>query len=80
MHANAEDTGFAPQSFDLVSISYVFHECPERAIINILNGSIASYFVLEALLLCRINHQSQRSFRALNHFSTNTISLTSREE
>ncbi|KAH8480223.1 hypothetical protein Peur_062905 [Populus x canadensis] len=36
MHANAEDTGFPPQSFDLVSVSYVFHECPERAIVNIL--------------------------------------------
>ncbi|CAK7323652.1 unnamed protein product [Dovyalis caffra] len=36
MHANAEDTGFPPQSFDLVSISYMFHECPERAIVNVL--------------------------------------------
>ncbi|KAJ4849269.1 hypothetical protein Tsubulata_018526 [Turnera subulata] len=36
IHANGEDTGLPSDSFDLVSIAYVFHECPERAIIGIL--------------------------------------------
>ncbi|VFQ88002.1 unnamed protein product [Cuscuta campestris] len=39
IHANAEDTGLPSQSFDLVSISYVFHECPERAIRNVVKES-----------------------------------------
>ncbi|KAK2380846.1 S-adenosyl-L-methionine-dependent methyltransferase superfamily protein [Trifolium repens] len=36
MHANGEDTGLPSKSFDLVSISYVFHECPARAIVNVV--------------------------------------------
>ncbi|GLT50247.1 hypothetical protein SLA2020_237450 [Shorea laevis] len=35
-HANGEDTGLPSKSFDLVSFSYVFHECPERAIIGLV--------------------------------------------
>ncbi|RYQ87132.1 hypothetical protein Ahy_B09g094604 isoform A [Arachis hypogaea] len=37
IHANGEDTGLPAKSFDIVSISYVFHECPTRAIVNIVN-------------------------------------------
>ncbi|XP_072087845.1 uncharacterized protein [Arachis hypogaea] len=37
IHANSEDTGLPAKSFDIVSISYVFHECPTRAIVNIVN-------------------------------------------
>ncbi|XP_057746501.1 uncharacterized protein LOC130965758 [Arachis stenosperma] len=37
IHANSEDTGLLAKSFDIVSISYVFHECPTRAIVNIVN-------------------------------------------
>ncbi|KAJ4729675.1 CMV 1a interacting protein 1 [Melia azedarach] len=36
MHAKGEDTGLPSKSFDIVSICFVFHECPERAIIDIL--------------------------------------------
>ncbi|KAL5793637.1 hypothetical protein ACOSP7_002231 [Xanthoceras sorbifolium] len=36
VHANGEDTGLPSKSFDLVSFGYVFHECPERAIIGLL--------------------------------------------
>lgn len=36
IHANGENTGLPSQSFDLVSIAYVFHECPARAIINLM--------------------------------------------
>ncbi|XP_065874315.1 uncharacterized protein [Euphorbia lathyris] len=36
IHANGEDTGLPCKSYDLVSIAYVCHECPERAIIGIL--------------------------------------------
>lgn len=36
IHANGEDTGLPSKSFDLVSISYVFHECPARAIVNVV--------------------------------------------
>nr|GMD92745.1 uncharacterized LOC107793530 [Ipomoea batatas] len=39
IHANGEDTGLPSKSFDLVSISYVFHECPERAIRNVVKES-----------------------------------------
>ncbi|KAK1412340.1 hypothetical protein QVD17_33511 [Tagetes erecta] len=35
IHANGEDTGLDSQSFDIVSISYVLHECPARATINL---------------------------------------------
>ncbi|KAL8506488.1 hypothetical protein ACS0TY_017396 [Phlomoides rotata] len=34
IHGNGENTGLPSKSFDLVSIAYVFHECPERAIKN----------------------------------------------
>ncbi|CAI0449072.1 unnamed protein product [Linum tenue] len=37
IHANGENTGLPSQSFDVVSISLVFHECPERAIVAIVN-------------------------------------------
>ncbi|CAK8577102.1 unnamed protein product [Lathyrus sativus] len=36
IHANGEDTGLPSKSFDLVSIAYVFHECPTRAIVNVV--------------------------------------------
>ncbi|EPS72916.1 hypothetical protein M569_01837 [Genlisea aurea] len=36
IHGNGESTGLPSGSFDLVSVSYVFHECPERAIRNIV--------------------------------------------
>ncbi|KAL2497442.1 methyltransferase 25 domain-containing protein [Abeliophyllum distichum] len=36
IHGNGENTGLPSKSFDLVSIAYVFHECPERAIKNIV--------------------------------------------
>ncbi|OMO90404.1 Methyltransferase type 11 [Corchorus capsularis] len=36
IHAAGEDTGLPPKSFDLVSFSYVFHECPERAIVALV--------------------------------------------
>ncbi|CAI8617459.1 unnamed protein product [Vicia faba] len=36
IHANGEDTGLPSKSFDLVSIAYVFHECPNRAIVNVV--------------------------------------------
>ncbi|XP_011098030.1 uncharacterized protein LOC105176814 [Sesamum indicum] len=36
IHANGENTGLPSKSFDLVSIAYVFHECPERAIKNMV--------------------------------------------
>ncbi|KAH0723777.1 hypothetical protein KY289_006821 [Solanum tuberosum] len=39
IHANGENTGLPSKSFDLVSIPYVFHECPERAIRNIVKES-----------------------------------------
>lgn len=32
MHANGEDTGLPSKSFDVVSLAFVFHECPTRAI------------------------------------------------
>ncbi|KAI3515575.1 hypothetical protein L1887_14476 [Cichorium endivia] len=35
IHANGESTGLDSQSFDIVSISYVLHECPARATINL---------------------------------------------
>ncbi|KAM7492183.1 hypothetical protein LguiA_035104 [Lonicera macranthoides] len=36
IHANGEYTGLPSQSFDLVSIAYVLHECPARAIVNLV--------------------------------------------
>ncbi|XP_068650581.1 uncharacterized protein [Aristolochia californica] len=36
IHGKGESTGLPSHSFDLVSIAYVFHECPAQAIINIL--------------------------------------------
>lgn len=36
VHANGEDTGLPSQSFDIVSIAYVLHECPTRAIVNLV--------------------------------------------
>ncbi|TYI06795.1 hypothetical protein ES332_A10G183800v1 [Gossypium tomentosum] len=37
IHAAGENTSLPSKSFDLVSFSYVFHECPERAIIALVN-------------------------------------------
>ncbi|KAK8483710.1 hypothetical protein V6N13_038785 [Hibiscus sabdariffa] len=37
IHAAGENTGLPSKSFDLVSFGYVFHECPERAIIDLVN-------------------------------------------
>ncbi|KAI3732110.1 hypothetical protein L1987_63307 [Smallanthus sonchifolius] len=39
IHANGESTGLDSQSFDIVSISYVLHECPARATINLAKES-----------------------------------------
>ncbi|XP_044502900.1 uncharacterized protein LOC123223667 isoform X2 [Mangifera indica] len=39
IHANGEDTGLPSKSYDLISLSYVLHECPERAIIGLLGES-----------------------------------------
>ncbi|XP_030538550.2 uncharacterized protein LOC115746777 isoform X2 [Rhodamnia argentea] len=39
IHANGEDTGLPSKSFDLVSISLMFHECPTRAITNVIKES-----------------------------------------
>ncbi|GKA29767.1 S-adenosyl-L-methionine-dependent methyltransferase, partial [Tanacetum coccineum] len=36
IHANGENTGLDSQSFDIVSIAYVLHECPARATINLI--------------------------------------------
>ncbi|KAI9086669.1 hypothetical protein K1719_031263 [Acacia pycnantha] len=36
IHANGENTGLPSKSFDLVSIAFVLHECPERAIVNLV--------------------------------------------
>ncbi|XVF58604.1 hypothetical protein PTKIN_Ptkin07bG0079700 [Pterospermum kingtungense] len=36
IHAAGEHTGLPPKSFDLVSFAYVFHECPERAILDLV--------------------------------------------
>ncbi|KAL3509221.1 hypothetical protein ACH5RR_028622 [Cinchona calisaya] len=37
IHANGESTGLPSKSYDIVSIAYVFHECPARAIKNLVN-------------------------------------------
>ncbi|XP_057450765.1 uncharacterized protein LOC130742679 isoform X2 [Lotus japonicus] len=36
IHAKGEDTGLPSKSFDIVSIAYVLHECPTRAIVNLV--------------------------------------------
>ncbi|KAF5449919.1 hypothetical protein F2P56_030318 [Juglans regia] len=36
IHANGEDTGLSSNSFDIVSMAYVLHECPKRAIVNLV--------------------------------------------
>ncbi|KAK4577760.1 hypothetical protein RGQ29_028038 [Quercus rubra] len=36
IHAKGEDTGLLSNSFDLVSMAYVLHECPEKAIVNLV--------------------------------------------
>ncbi|XP_061367318.1 uncharacterized protein LOC133310403 isoform X2 [Gastrolobium bilobum] len=36
IHANGEETGLPSKSFDLVSIAFVLHECPARAIVNLV--------------------------------------------
>ncbi|KAL9458190.1 hypothetical protein AB3S75_007116 [Citrus x aurantiifolia] len=36
VHAIGEDSGLPSKSFDVVSLSYVLHECPERTIIALL--------------------------------------------
>uniref|UniRef100_A0A6V7QUE6 Methyltransferase domain-containing protein n=1 Tax=Ananas comosus var. bracteatus TaxID=296719 RepID=A0A6V7QUE6_ANACO len=36
VHANGEATGLPSKSFDLVSLAYVCHECPARAIIGLV--------------------------------------------
>ncbi|KAF7833928.1 Demethylmenaquinone methyltransferase [Senna tora] len=36
IHANGENTGLPSDSFDLISIAFVLHECPERAIVNLV--------------------------------------------
>uniref|UniRef100_J3N1B8 Methyltransferase type 11 domain-containing protein n=2 Tax=Oryza brachyantha TaxID=4533 RepID=J3N1B8_ORYBR len=37
VHANGESTGLPSNSFDLVSLAYVCHECPARAITGLVN-------------------------------------------
>uniref|UniRef100_A0A0E0QWZ3 Methyltransferase type 11 domain-containing protein n=1 Tax=Oryza rufipogon TaxID=4529 RepID=A0A0E0QWZ3_ORYRU len=37
VHANGEATGLPSNSFDLVSLAYVCHECPARAITGLVN-------------------------------------------
>ncbi|KAF0901677.1 hypothetical protein E2562_003626 [Oryza meyeriana var. granulata] len=37
VHANGEDTGLPSNSFDLISLAYVCHECPARAITGLVN-------------------------------------------
>ncbi|XP_022149776.1 uncharacterized protein LOC111018124 [Momordica charantia] len=39
LHENGEHTSLPSQSFDLVSIAYLFHECPQVAIVNLLKES-----------------------------------------
>ncbi|XP_022985996.1 uncharacterized protein LOC111483862 [Cucurbita maxima] len=39
LHGNGEETGLPSTSFDLLSIAYLFHECPKVAIVNILKES-----------------------------------------
>ncbi|KAK4768995.1 hypothetical protein SAY86_027145 [Trapa natans] len=39
VHANGEETGFPSHSFDLVSISFVLHELPQRATFNMMKES-----------------------------------------
>ncbi|XP_027185040.1 uncharacterized protein LOC113783172 [Coffea eugenioides] len=36
VHANGESTGLPSKSFDILSVAYLFHECPERAINNMV--------------------------------------------
>ncbi|KAL7219379.1 hypothetical protein ACSBR2_012444 [Camellia fascicularis] len=36
VHANGEHTGLPAKLFDIVSIAYVLHECPARAIVNLV--------------------------------------------
>lgn len=36
VHAKGEATGLPPNSFDIVSLAYVIHECPTRAIIGLV--------------------------------------------
>ncbi|KAK1256667.1 hypothetical protein QJS04_geneDACA024205 [Acorus gramineus] len=36
IHANGEDTGLPSNSFDLVSLSYLFHELPAQATVNMV--------------------------------------------
>lgn len=40
VHGNGESTGLPSKSFDIVSIAYVFHECPERAIKNMVKEAL----------------------------------------
>ncbi|XP_027170402.1 uncharacterized protein LOC113770204 [Coffea eugenioides] len=40
VHANGESTGLPSKSFDILSIAYVFHECPERAIKNMVREAL----------------------------------------
>ena len=51
MHANIEDSGLPAASFDLVSIQFVFHECPGEVIDNIVSG-LASFASLFAFIGC----------------------------
>ncbi|XP_047946077.1 uncharacterized protein LOC125192521 [Salvia hispanica] len=39
-HGNGENTGLPSNSFDLVSIAYVFHECPQRAVKNMVEEAL----------------------------------------
>ncbi|XP_047325845.1 uncharacterized protein LOC124929509 isoform X1 [Impatiens glandulifera] len=40
LHAKGEETGLPAKSFDIVSIAYVFHECPKVAIINLVKEAL----------------------------------------
>ncbi|XP_022149774.1 uncharacterized protein LOC111018123 isoform X2 [Momordica charantia] len=39
LHGNAENSSLPSRSFDLVSIAFMFHECPQVAIVSILKES-----------------------------------------
>ncbi|XP_058105687.1 uncharacterized protein LOC131249130 isoform X1 [Magnolia sinica] len=40
IHANGEATGLPSNSFDIVSLAYVLHECPARAIVGLLKEAL----------------------------------------
>jgi SAM-dependent methyltransferase len=41
LHANMEDTGLPPASFDMVAVQFVIHECPAQVIANLVSAAHA---------------------------------------